>query len=341
MGNSASSTSKVTQKYDTTIVNKSDINILNKNVNDFVSNTVVDQAANCSAAINQLQTVKFNNIKTEGDFNIGDVNQNQKSAITFDCVQTSSFKNDIADGISTKYTNALKNSYSTEAEDKLSATAGSAANMQFAGTGNSKAKSISNTDYKFTNITETNKNIQNIIENSIQNNLSMSDVQECIAQTIQNQEISFQNLDIGGSVNIKALNQDQAADMMTSCVQSKDNASKITKQIATDLGITVDETSSVKKTTEITSAATSEAKNTGVFESIGNMVSSITSGNTLISLILCIICICMLACCFIYFRMRGSSMGASMGASMGSSMLSNSIKDIVSNIGSTSLHSTS
>ena len=69
MGGSSSST--VNQKYDTTIVNRSDINVLNKNINNFVADTVVNQASKCSASISQLQSVDLSDMKIAGDLDIG------------------------------------------------------------------------------------------------------------------------------------------------------------------------------------------------------------------------------------------------------------------------------
>ncbi len=90
MGGS-SSKSTTTNEYNTTIVNNSDLQLLNKNINNFVSNTVVNQAASCSSSITQLQNVNFSHIDSAGDFTVDGVTQNQKAALTFDCVQLSSF----------------------------------------------------------------------------------------------------------------------------------------------------------------------------------------------------------------------------------------------------------
>ena len=49
---------------------------MNKSVNNFVSNTIVNQASACSASITQLQKVDFSNMKVAGDFNLDGVEQN-------------------------------------------------------------------------------------------------------------------------------------------------------------------------------------------------------------------------------------------------------------------------
>jgi len=276
MGSSSSST--VNQKYDTTVVNKSDIDILNKNVNNFVADTVVNQASKCSASIDQLQSIDLSDMKVAGDLNFAGSEQSQQSAITFNCVQVSAFQNDIANGILNKYVNAMENSYSTDALDKLEAAAGTSAKGGFLSTGAVNTDSTVNVDYKFTNITDTHKNLQNVVENSIKNNMSLSDISDCIATVKTNQKFSLAGTTVGGNANIGAITQNQASTLMTKCIQEKNNANKITEQIVTNTGVKVDEENSVKKSTSISSAAKAESKNSGIFESLGDGLKSAFEG---------------------------------------------------------------
>ncbi len=297
MGGSASST--VNQKYNTTIINKSDIELLNKNVNNFIANTIVNQASNCGTNSTQSQTIDMSNmtIEADGSVNIGDIGQTQTSTISFDCVQLSSFQNDIANGIMTQYTNALKNSYSTEALEKITAAADSSASTGFGSTGWVDTKSTTNVDYNFTNITDTNKKIQNIIENAITNNLSLNDTQSCISQVLSNQKFTTAGTTVKGTFTIGTIQQNQAATLMSECVQSKNNANKITNAIASEIGVQVDESNTVKKTTEMTSSAKSESTNVGFFQSIGQGISAMFSGLFSSPIgIICFICCCCICC---------------------------------------------
>lgn len=312
MGSSHSS-SVVNQKYNTTIVNRSDIDLLNKSINDFVANTVVNQASKCSASISQLQTIDLSGMIIGGDLNIGEVDQSQTSAITFDCIQISEFKNDIANGILNKYLDAMKESYSSDVLDKLNASAQSSGKGGFASTGSVSASSKVNVDYKFTNITDTHKNLQNIVQNSITNNMNLNDIQECIATVKTNQQFSLAGSKVGGSVTIGAIRQDQAASLMAKCTQQKNNANKITNQILADAGIQIDETNSTKKSTTIADTTSSTAVNSGFFESLGDGIKSalqgvgdmvgaifggLLTGPALSIFVCCIVCLCILALLF-------------------------------------------
>ena len=321
MGSSSSST--VNQKYDTTIVNKSDINILNENVNNFVANTVVSQAAACSASISQLQTVDLSGMDVAGDLDIGEVDQTQSSAITFDCVQVSKFQNDIANGVLAEYTNAMKNSYSTEALDKLTAAAEAKGSGGFGTTGKVSADSTVNVDYKFTNITDTNQTLQNVVKNAITNNMSMNSTQECVSKVAASQKFTAAGTKVGGNVKIGAIRQNQASTMMAKCVQEQGSSNKITNAVAAQLGVTIDNSNSVKKTTTISSEASSTAKNSGLFQSIGEGIGSIFSGifgglfagifGTMAgpSSICSSVCCCIVIICIAIFAMSG--MGGSGG----------------------------
>lgn len=278
MGSSGSK-SKVKQTYDTTIINRSDIDILNKTVNDFVTNTVVNQASKCSANITQLQTVDLSNMKIAGDLVIGEIDQKQTAAITFDCVQVSSFANNIANGIMTQYVEAMNNNMSIETLDKIMANADSKVESGFLNTGGGGGSSSNiKTDYKYTATNETSKNIQNIIQNSITNNLNLDDLQECVASVKASQEIVAAGTEVGGNVNIGVIRQDQASTLLGKCVQQRNNSNDITNQIISDLGLTIDETNSVKKTMESESKATSKNEAKGVFESLGDGIGGILGG---------------------------------------------------------------
>jgi len=277
MGGS-SSKSTTTNKYNTNVVNNSDLKLLNENVNNFIAETVVNQASNCSANISQLQNVNFSHITTEGDFTISDVNQTQKAALTFDCVQLSAFQNDIANGVLTQYTDAIKNSYDTSAISKMTSAAKTNSQSQFGTTGSSNTSSDSNNEFNFNSTTNVNEDIQNIVKNAITNNMSLNDIQECIAIVKNSQNISFSDINAGGNLTVKALSQTQAADLYSKCIQEKNNGSKISNQIAADLGLTVTTEATNTSSAEMESTSLSESSNVGVLQSAGEGIASVFKG---------------------------------------------------------------
>lgn len=317
---SSSSTSNATAKYDTTIVNKSDINVLNESVNNSVSNTVMSQAANCSANISQLQTVDLSNMDIKGDLNIGSIDQKQRAALTFDCVQISKFQNDILDKMVSEYGNALSTKFTTEAQAEISAAASAAAKDKFGSTGAAHSTSNSNIDYKFNQETIENKNIRNIVENSIKNNTSMESVQNCIANVKAAQVVTVAGTKVGKDVNIKAISQDQASTLVAECTQEASSGNKITNGILSELGIKVDDENTTKTITSIKSDARSESTNegvgdaiSGIIDSIGNVLSGLffglLSGPIAIAVVCLILCLCCCISSYFMFMSGGSQHG--------------------------------
>lgn len=304
MGGSSSSSS-TNQKYNTTYINQADTNLINTNVNNFVADTVVKQAKGCSASISQLQSIDISNIQAEKDVTIGGAEQSQTAGITFDCVQVSDFQNEIGNGVLTKYMDAIENSFSTDALDKMEAIAATAAQNNMGSTGGSKSNSNSNIDYKFTSKNTTRTNIENVIKNSISNNLTMENVQNCISQIHNSQFIKLSDItSTTGSVKIGVLSQEQGAEMMTSCMQNSSDTNKITTGITSELGLTLDNTNSQKKSTEITTTATSEATNKGVGDAmsqflagLADLISSLFSG--MYAPFAIAVVVCMILCCII------------------------------------------
>lgn len=315
MGGSSSSANSFVSN--TTIVTNDQLTMLNKNANNFVASTVVDQAAKCSAGMNLTQTVDLSNMIVGGDLNYS-ADQSQDAAISFSCVQVSNFQSDIANGIMDKMIGALNSSYSTEALDKLAQSAKASGESQFGGTG-PDVKSDTNATYNFNQITNINKNIKNVLENSITNNLKLNDVSDCISQVNLAQNTNFSGVNVKGNANI-GIKQSQAAKAVTECIQKKGVATAITNQAAKDLGLTITNAAAVKKVSDTTQKSESEAKSVGVFQSIGQGVGGILSGvGDLMSglftgpalLIGGIICVVILVCCSIsialYLMNRSSS----------------------------------
>ena len=321
MGGSSSSTNTVTSN--TNIVTNDQLNLLNKNTNDFVANTVVNQAATCSAGMNLSQAVDLSNFVAGEDFNLN-TNQSQEGKLTFSCVQVSKFQSDIANGILEKMTAALSSTYSTTALDKLSQTAKASAQSQFAGTGPSVSANT-NANYTFNQTTNIDKNLTNVLENSITNNLNLNDISDCIASINNSQTIAAVNAHAGRNAKI-VINQNQAANIVTKCIQEKGTTNKITDSAVRTLDLQVQNTATIKKTSDITQTTASKSESVGLFQSVGQGISTAAQGiGTAIGdvfgamlgmwampIVICVVICCCLTCCILAFKMLsgGSDKGS-------------------------------
>jgi hypothetical protein len=275
-----SSSSKSSQKYETNIVNETDINMLDKTINDFTVNSAVEQAKGCSAGMANVQEVTFKNVNTKGDA-IFDINQNMTANVTFDCVQVTDVKNDVANDMVTSYLKTIEDSFDANTLEDLEASAGSAASSSFMATGAPKSSSDSSLE-STTNITNTtNVNLETVVQNAVTNNFDLKSFTDCVTELNNTQSVDIQNVYAEGNV-IGVIKQDMAADLMGKCIQKSNNANSITQAIANDIGVTFDKTNTTTKTTEGTTTATSETDNKGVGEAanefmtgIGNMFGGI------------------------------------------------------------------
>lgn len=334
MGSSSSSTSN--QKYTTNIVNTVDTNVLNKNINTFNANTTVSQAQACSAGIANNQSVNLSNMKIAGSLNIGGVSQSQTASLTFSCIQDSSLESELGNGMVSQYMDAIQNSFSASALAEMNATAGAAAKNSFGATGSTHTNSDTNVNYNFNSTNNVNTNIQNVVENAIQNNFNMSDVKNCIATVQNNQDVNFSGTQVGGNVNIGSISQEQAATLMTNCMQNTTSSNKVTNAVASELGIKVVSEGAVKTSASITTSSTAESTNQGVGEAlgsvltgIGNMIGGIFGGlfgglfGMYAMYVGCCVILCIICCCSssviaaIGMMSQGKSSGESSGYDQG------------------------
>jgi len=292
---SASSSATSNQTMNTNIVNRSSLNLLNKSINNFTNNTVMSNAKSCSSGISQLQNITFDGITTRGDFDVSNVSQKQSAALTFSCINKTTLKNDIGNGVLAEYMNAIKNSFSTQAVAEMANQASATAQQQAFSMGSADANTTTNNNYNFNQTTQIDQNIQNVVENAINNNFSMEDVQSCIGNVNANQNMSFKNINVGGNANIKALSQDQATTVMQECIQSSDSANKTTNAAATALGLQVTTEGSTVTDVTMTSKATALAESLGL--SLGNL-SAYSS--------VCIICIVVIVLVFVFMKFSSS-----------------------------------
>lgn len=323
MGNAGSATSRSTQNNNTNIVTNNDLTLVNKSINDFISNTIVTQASKCSAAIQQLQKIDFSNVKLTGGIDIGEISQTQTSNITFDCVQLSQIKNDIANGVLEQIANAIQANYTTDAITKMAAASQASGSSGFASTPGIDTTSISENNYNFNAVTNINQNIENTIKNSITNNMKSDTIQNCISNISATQSVNFSGAS-GTYIKIGLIRQDQAASLLASCIQSQGIANAVTNTIVRDLGLQVSNTGTVKTETQMEATSKAETVNAGFFQSIGEGIANVLKGFgdmlgklfsmpgfTVVCIVIVIICMIGIAIKFKLFKFSKSSSAAS------------------------------
>lgn len=308
MGNSSSSS--VTNQNNTLIVNDTDIKVLNQSLNDFTTNTTINDAKKCSAGISQLQSVKFKNITAEGDLNLT-LDQNQAAALTFDCLQQSTVRNDIANQMMQSMMDNIEQTNSSDVLNKLDSLAQASQTNGFLSTsfGNSTSSDASNiVNYNQRNTVH--QNLQNVVQNVIQNNFTTNNLSECISAVKQDQNVDVENVTVGKNINA-AINQTQAASLFAKCVQTNDVGNTITQALTSQLGVQVATTNAIKTETSMEASAESVQENRGPLESLGALFGSLFAScgggwmGSCVSIIICIVVI--VVGIFIFKKMTSSS----------------------------------
>jgi hypothetical protein len=275
MGNTTSH-QNITQENKQLYIDQDTIKSVSKQINNQISNTIIKTAKECTADINNNQAIILKGINTKGNFNFN-ATQNQAAALTFSCVQSSKVRNMAGSEIISDMTNALTNNISNEALSELKQNAKNSASASFGAIGNVASNTKTNAINDYKSITQNNKDIENVVKNSVENNFSSETVSHCIAQANNNQTINLQEVNVGGEAVI-AIDQNQAANVVAECIQSDDIGSKIINTALGAFQIAVRDESKSVSIQNSSSEIKSTAHNAGYFESIGDLFSSIFSG---------------------------------------------------------------
>ena len=167
--------------------NFSSIDILNESL----TNVIMDSSVNCSTQQSSNQDLSFNDLQFKYcDVNINDVSQSTKLSTNLTCAQ------DVTQN------SLLQNKFLNELNQRLEA----------------EVKNI--TISPSFALTESINNFQNIVKN----NVSVTNISTCVANTISSQKLAFQKLDFecypGQKINISNIQQSIVSNVISKCTQS-------------------------------------------------------------------------------------------------------------------------
>lgn len=167
--------------------NFSSIDILNESL----TTVIMDSSINCSVQQSSNQDLSFNDLKFKYcDVNIKDINQSTKLSTNVTCAQ------DI------NQNSLLQNKFLNELNQKLE----------------SKVKDVSISPGL--SITESVNNFKNVVRN----NISITNIANCVANTISSQKLAFEKLEFecyrGQKINISNVQQSIVSNIISKCTQS-------------------------------------------------------------------------------------------------------------------------
>lgn len=277
MGGSSSS-SKVYQESETYVTNKSDIDVLNQTINTTIVNTVIENVKKCSASIIQNQKIEIIGLVAGEDINITS-QQVQQGMLDFSCAQTDKIQNEVVNKMVTEIMNQMQTNVDTTVLEKLDAIASSKSTDEWGSFPWGGSESDSDVEQKIkTKIkTDLKKDIKNIVENSVMANFTNKNYNECLSRVVNSQEFLAKDLTAGKNITL-TLEQDQAAQIFTRCIQDSDIANKVSTTITDFLGVAIKEDTSTTRMLLASADATAESLSGGFFEGIGRGIGNIFKG---------------------------------------------------------------
>ena len=273
MGGSGSK-SKTQQNLTNNTVNVNTIDNVNKTVMNAGIEVLVENANQCSSAVNQNNLCKMTNISSSGDFNFNS-NQSNISKVNFACVNASEASSEMATSMIQSMMGELNQLSGTSAGATLNAAAASENTGGFGGYGTSKSNTAANVTNNLTN--ETKTRIENIYENNLKSNFNSETVNECIGKTMQKNISSADNIQTDGTANIECV-QTNNLEQIQECKQLAESLNKTLKETASEIGFEVVSENVATSETKSDSKTKSINVTTGPIEEIATGMAGIISG---------------------------------------------------------------
>ena len=271
-------------------VNKSSLTQVTENINEKSTNTTMEASKECAQNLDAQNIINLAGITTGGDLNIGGsgegeaVNLEQNVESSFHCIQDSKFANTISSSIMEEVVNQYKSIENDTIKDKIKTavesenTAGLGSSSFFASpagsTTNTEIENISN----YQSLSEDEKHIHDITKNVIASNTDMIDTQKCFADVRGKQGIDASGAHVGGDVNIKNFSSTQNVTSVTDCVQKTSMVNDVLDDIASKLGITIEDTSTLTKETDADTSVATKNEQTGIGGAAGKVIKSVGDG---------------------------------------------------------------
>lgn len=263
------SKSSISQQNNTTIANNFNAKSVSEQINQQISNTTINSAKRCSSDINLQQAVNIKGLNVRGDFDFR-TNQKQRAALTFSCVQSSEVRQSAGAEIITAFAQGISTSASSEALSAMQSAAQSQAKQGFGGIGYSSSDTNVNTISNVKVDNNTNIDIHNLVKNIVENNFTSEDVQACTSQANNSQSVSIAEVNIGGNAVI-AVDQDQASEIISNCLQESSIGNNIVNNVLTKLGIQVESSNITKTASKSEAKSESKADTQGIGDGIGDI----------------------------------------------------------------------
>lgn len=284
---------KVYVQDNKTVINKNDLDVLNKSITNRISNSQISQAAECGSHVSQEQNIVFEGVVSEGPITVGDLNQYQNSSIDFSCTSSQNSRNNISNDLYNNILNSLKSSNSNQILSELNIQANK--NIQGGAVfGSNESNSDINNNINWNHQNDQYQYIQKVIEESIQNNFTTTNLNTCNNNLIQSEQATVTRVHPDGEVYLGGITQQQANNNYTQCMQNQNVANDITDVMLNVFGVGVTTSNVVNEEEHYENNNGNNGNNNGNNSDINNH-----QNDYLLYLSCCICCIIILIVCIL------------------------------------------
>lgn len=190
MGNTGSR-SNTTTDVSSNLLNESDYKSIQEMNTKNIMNTIINNSQNCSPSVLSKQSANISVIgnKCPGPIVIdrGNTNQTDISNFNLACSQNNNSYNDMANDLSESIQNKLAQKFSTQAQAQIAAKAQAASRTGFLSFLAPPSRSNTTTKYKLKSRNIVNTTLENIVNNTIEQNYTTNTLQECLGDIAKQQ----------------------------------------------------------------------------------------------------------------------------------------------------------
>jgi len=297
----------ITNKIENRTIATSDLKLLNDSTNKFVVDAIIKLASSCTATRVLYAETRFGDVISVGKDSVAEfkTDREQDADLNFVCLQQSIQEIQVGTSIAQSIMNDLTQSIDTQALNKLVSEANAKLETGFLANPFASASSSINLDLKNIQEFETRRELENVIVNTVENNINIESIKECIDEiALSVLEQGGNIIAIDGGVSRVSLKSSQVAKSLFNCQQLNEQTSTITNQLMANLGLRIVDDTKVKIETEVESKAKAEVKAVGLEGVIAALLNPL-----ILSIISVILLVIVGGVAFYYFFMKGGEDG--------------------------------
>lgn len=291
MGSSESKSQSIKSRIEnnTLIVNDTDIQVMAQNINETISNSIVQTAKTCSLSTIGEQSITIKNLIAKGDINVS-TEQQQDQAVTFDCVNSTTARNEASVELINKIMSNLKENNTTNIGEIMNSIAQAKieqGTLELPSSPLSSKSSSSSTDNEIITRTEVKNNfrtsLNQVVRNAVINNFKTEDVSNAINNVRNGQLVYIDKIESKEGQITAIVSQKQSQEVIFTAIQSSDIGNKIVNALTNGLELQVEKETKTDVKKDITTQSTTST------ETDNTMIIIIVVGIVIVSIVALII----------------------------------------------------